>query len=183
MPMDFRILMPMGIRNRIMRCHSIKAASTDFGWNRIDQKQRFSPCDMIQGSVAHLGFRGCALYNNIYLRFHIGMYAVAIDVRYDLHGVYVDYILPASAADLSFWPRLPACRKVWSKENSTFDYINKRECTSPGLTWSHLMTGSGAQMSPTSMLNIRSEMLPRCRQEGGRRGLCHSNDKSSFVVI
>ena len=46
------------------------------------------------------------------------MYAVASDVRYDLHGVYVDYILPASGADLSFWPRLPACRKVWSKATS-----------------------------------------------------------------
>ena len=119
MPMGIRILLPIGIRNFIMRCHSIKAASTDFGWNRIDQKQRFRPCDMIQGSGAHLGFRGCALYNNIYLRLHIGMYAVASDVRYDLHGVYVDYILPASAADLSFWPRLPACRKVWSKRPSS----------------------------------------------------------------
>ena len=82
----------MGIRNRIMRCHSIKATSTDFGWNRVDQKQRFRPRDMIQGSVAHLGFRGCALYNNIYLRLHIGVYAVASDVTYDLHGVCRLYI-------------------------------------------------------------------------------------------
>ena len=119
MPMGIRILLPMGIRKRIMRGHSIKAASTHFGWNRVEQKLRFSPCDMIQGSVAHLGFRGCVLYNNIYLRLHICMYAVASDVTYDLHGVYVDYILPASAADLSFWPRLPACRKVWSKRTSS----------------------------------------------------------------
>ena len=52
------------------------------------------------------------------------MYAVASDVRYDLHGVYVDYILPASGADLSFWPRLPACRKVWSKPPSNTDDDN-----------------------------------------------------------